>query len=323
MTEKLCIDNILNFIYNIWQVVIIMYKNDNNTVLKAKLTDDIKKDIIAFANSNNGMIYIGIDDNGNVVGLENAEKDLEELRTMIIEGISSDLGFDVHIENIDGKDIIKLNVLEASDKPIYLKDEGYKLSSIFVRSGELSVQASEDDIDAMLKKDNFLENNISSNQDLHFDYLKEIFEKNNIEIDDELFKSLHIMSLSGKYTNLGLLMSDECPYTIAFEIYNGNDKNEVKETKRFTGSLIKQLNDAFEFLDMYDKNEIKIANKISDLKLTLFNTVAHRNYLILKDVKHVMVDLFDDHYEVPSLFGATNIYLNAIFSLLKMNKIDF
>ena len=44
-----------------------MYIEDQNTELKVELTKDIKKEIVAFANTNNGTIYIGIDDGGNVI----------------------------------------------------------------------------------------------------------------------------------------------------------------------------------------------------------------------------------------------------------------
>ena len=51
-----------------------MYKEDEYTKLKSILTKDIKKKIVAFANSDGGRIYIGIDDNGNIVGLDNKKK---------------------------------------------------------------------------------------------------------------------------------------------------------------------------------------------------------------------------------------------------------
>ena len=60
-----------------------MYKEDQKTELKVELTKDIKKEVVAFANSNDGTIYIGIDDNGNIIGLKNVEKDLEALSGMI------------------------------------------------------------------------------------------------------------------------------------------------------------------------------------------------------------------------------------------------
>lgn len=44
-----------------------MYKEDQENELKVELTKEIKKEIVAFANTNRGTIYIGIDDNGNVI----------------------------------------------------------------------------------------------------------------------------------------------------------------------------------------------------------------------------------------------------------------
>lgn len=61
---------------------------------------------------------------------------------------------------------------------------------------------------------NSFENNVSSIQDLHFEYLKNIFKNHNIEINDNKFKTLSIVNLNNRYTNLGLLLSDECPYSI-------------------------------------------------------------------------------------------------------------
>ena len=46
-----------------------MYTENEFVELKRELTKDIKKEIIAFANSKGGTIYIGIDDTGKVVGL--------------------------------------------------------------------------------------------------------------------------------------------------------------------------------------------------------------------------------------------------------------
>ena len=68
-----------------------MYKEDQENELKVELTKDIKKEIVAFANTNKGTIYIGIDDNGNVIGLKNAKEDLESLSGMRSEEHTSEL----------------------------------------------------------------------------------------------------------------------------------------------------------------------------------------------------------------------------------------
>lgn len=74
-----------------------MFKENQTVELKVELTKEIKKEIVAFANTNPGTIYIGVDDDGNVVGLKNPQKDLEALSGMIRDGINSDLTLHTNI----------------------------------------------------------------------------------------------------------------------------------------------------------------------------------------------------------------------------------
>ena len=290
-----------------------MYKEDQETELKVELTKDIKKEIIAFANTNNGTIYIGIDDDSNIVGLKNAKKDLESLSGMIRDGICSDLTLytKIYIENIENKDIIIVKVNEAPNRPYYLTDKGLKSSGVYLRHGNVSVQASEEVIKKMLleSNSNSFENNVSSNQDLHFEYLKDTFKKHNIDINDSKFKTLNIINLNDQYTNLGLLLSDECPYSIKCAIFNGNNKLEFKDRKEFTGSVLKQVNDTYEYLDLYNKTKGKIVGlerqDLRDypeyaLRESLLNAIIHRDYNFTGSI---LISLFDDHYEITSLGG--------------------
>ena len=130
-----------------------MYKEDQETELKVELTKDIKKEIVAFANTNDGTIYIGIDDNGKIIGLKRAEKDLEALSGMIREGIKSDLTLytKIYIERVENKDIIIVKVSEAPNKPYYLSDKGLKSSGVYLRHGNVSVQANEEVIKRIKK----------------------------------------------------------------------------------------------------------------------------------------------------------------------------
>lgn len=290
-----------------------MYREDQKTELKVELTKDIKKEIVAFANTNDGIIYIGIDDNGNIIGLKNANKDLEALSGMIREGIKSDLTLytKIYIETIENKDIITVKVSEAPNKPYYLADKGLKTSGVYLRHGNASVQANEEVIKKMLieSNSNSFENNISNIQDLHFNYLREIFKRHNIEIDNNKFKTLNITNLNNEYTNLGLLLSDECPYSIKCAIFNGNNKLEFKDRKEFTGSVLKQVNDTFEYLELYNKTKGKIIGleRIDTkdypeyaLRESLLNAIIHRDYNFTGSI---LISLFDDHLEITSLGG--------------------
>ena len=50
------------------------FKESSSVELKSIVNDDFKKEVIAFANTNGGEIYVGVDDDGVVVGVDNADK---------------------------------------------------------------------------------------------------------------------------------------------------------------------------------------------------------------------------------------------------------
>lgn len=68
-----------------------MYHESETIELKQELNKNIKKEIVAFANTKGGTIYIGVSDNGDILGLNNIDKDVESLSCMIKEGIVNDL----------------------------------------------------------------------------------------------------------------------------------------------------------------------------------------------------------------------------------------
>lgn len=290
-----------------------MFIEDEYTELKIELTKEIKKEIIAFANTKGGKIYIGIDDNGNVIGLKNAKDDLESLSGMIREGIKSDLTLytSINLINISDKDVIEINIMEAPNKPYYLADKGIKTSGVYLRYGNTSAPASEEVIKKMLienQGDSF-ETLTSKNQVLHFDTLKSIFDSHDIKLDENKLKSLNIVNLNDQYTNLGLLLSDECPYTVKCAIYNGNNKLEFKDRKEFKGSVLKQVNDVFEYLELFNKTKGKIVGleRIDTkdypeyaLRESLLNAIIHRDYNYNGSI---LISLYDDHFEITSLGG--------------------
>lgn len=156
---------------------------------------------------------------------------------------------------------------------------------------------------------NSFEVNVSNNQELHFEYLKNIFKSHNIEIDDNKLKTLNIMNLDNKYTNLGLLLADECPYSIKCAIFNGNSKLEFRDRKEFTGSILKQVNDAFEYLNLFNKTKgefVGLERKdVKDypeyaIREALLNAVIHRDYNFTGSI---LISLLEEHLEITSLGG--------------------
>ena len=52
----------------------MIFRESETVELKEVVVDDIKKEIIAFANCNGGKLYIGVQDDGTVVGLDNPDR---------------------------------------------------------------------------------------------------------------------------------------------------------------------------------------------------------------------------------------------------------
>ena len=107
----------------------------------------------------------------------------------------------------------------------------------------------------MLDRNNILDGDCyegkrALNQNLTFDATKKEFAIRNIIFEKSQMQTLKIMSQDGLYTNLGLLLSDQCVHTIKVAVFQGKDQSVFKDRREFSGSLLKQLNDVYAFIDI-------------------------------------------------------------------------
>ena len=106
---------------------------------KVKLVDDLEETIIGFLNSKDGgIIYLGVNDDGEIVGL-NVNLDLlqRKIKDRIISNIEpSTLGlFDIEILRDNNKNYLKLTIARGLEKPYHLKGMGMTPDSCFIRVG--------------------------------------------------------------------------------------------------------------------------------------------------------------------------------------------
>ena len=289
-----------------------MYIESETVELKQELNKNIKREIVALANSKGGTIYIGIDDAGNVLGLNNIKNDVESLSGMIREGIIGNLTTytDIEIKNIDDKEIIELHITSAPDKPYYLADKGLKSSGVYIRHGSSTIQATDEIIRKMLldsSKKSF-EEEISNIQELTFDYAKSVFKKNNIEFSKDKYKSLKMIT-DNKFNNLALLLSDQNPYTIKCAIFDGKNKTLFKDRKELTGSCLKIMEDAFYYMNLSNhiNSTFKGLQRIDkkdypdfSIRESLLNAIIHRDYYFNGSI---LLSIFDDRIEINSMGG--------------------
>ena len=291
--------------------------------LKEILTSELKKEVVAFANTCDGTIYIGINDRGEIVGVENSDDVMERAGASIRNSIKPDISMYVtlNLRKIENKNVIVIKVQRGASRPYYIAEKGLKPSGVYIRQGTSSVPASEDYIRQMIKEtdgDSF-EKLRSLNQDLTFNYADMIFEKADINFSDIQKKTLGIIGEDNLYTNLGLLLSDQCLHTLKIAVFEGKEKSIFKDRKEFKGSLIKQVAEGFEYIELLNKTKATFEGLIRKderdypveaIREALLNAVIHREYSFGAST---LINIYEDRMEFVSLGGiVSGLSLEAI-----------
>ena len=78
---------------------------------KRQIVESLKKEVIAFANSEGGTVYIGVDDDGSVVGIDDTDDTMLRATQMIRDSIKPDVLPFVHIQSVkmDKKSVVEIS----------------------------------------------------------------------------------------------------------------------------------------------------------------------------------------------------------------------
>ncbi len=271
------------------------------------------KTVVAFANTSGGRIYIGIDDIGEVVGIDNPDNELLKLTNAVRDSIKPDVTpfTSSFYEVRDGKSVIIYEVQKGTASPYYLSAKGIRPEGVYIRQGASSVPASESHILKMIKEtdgDSY-EDLRSLNQDLSFETLKREFDKAGIVLEKPQMKTLNIIDEDDLYTNLGLLLSDQCPYTTKAAVFEGESKNQFKDRFEFEGSLIRQMREIYDFLDRYNRTRSSF-NSLERIDVREYPETAIReallNSIVHKDYSYgssTLISVFDHRIEILTVGG--------------------
>lgn len=285
---------------------------------------DIKKSVLAFANTEGGVLYIGINDNGEVVGVDNADAVMQQLANSLKDSIAPDAMPFISIKAIpkDDKIIIAVMVEEGSNKPYYLREKGLKPSGVYIRRGSSNQPLSEEGIRRMLidnQGDSF-ELKRSMQQELTFQVLTKHFSEKNLPLQQAQMRTLKLIGNDGLYTNLALLLSEQCEHTIKVAIFQGTSKIVFRDRSEFSGSLLQQLYDVYGYIDKYNKTKATFngLERIDTrdypeeaVREVLLNCLVHREYSFSGST---LINVYDDRMEFVSLGGlAPGLKMETIF----------
>lgn len=275
---------------------------------------NIDKEMVAFANTTGGRIFLGISDDNKVKGIRIDNK----LKSQIHDIANNcDPAVKITLKDIDN--VLMINVEEGKDKP-------HKCSSgFYLRQGPNSQKLSRDEILAFA----ISQGKVRFDEQIcdGFDFDENKFDKfvENIGVAKTISKKNILI-------NLGLAKPSDNTYImnnaallffgknislkirqnfITCVLYKGTNKTNIIDRKDFSSDLLTNYNDAFNFL----KQSLKLRYVIDDagprkeipeipyeaLREALLNAIIHRDYF--EDRTGIFVEIYDDRVEITNPGG--------------------
>ena len=290
-----------------------MFTESKTTEFKRKYVDDIKNTIIAFANSDGGNLYIGVNDDGSICGVDDADDTMLRVTNAVRDAIRPDVTMFVDCSQsvMDGKSVVYVSVQRGTARPYYLRGKGIRPEGIYVRQGVSTVPATEFAILSMIKEtagDSYEEAR-SINQQLTFNKTTEFFSKSNIEFGNAQMRTLHMIGKDDNYTNLAFLLSEQCTHTIKLAVYEGREKFIFKDRRELSGSLLEQLEEAYLYIDRNNRTRAEFSGlnrldfrdyPMEAVREALLNSIIHKDYSFSSPI---LISIFDDRIEFVSVGG--------------------
>ncbi len=275
------------------------------------------KSVSAFANTDGGALYFGINNDGIIVGLEDAQAASD----FISEKINAHLDpvpewILTPDEDSKGRKILELFVKAGKYTPYYLFLDGTRTA--YVRSGNESVQASSHELlNLVLKGSHQSWDALPSREDISkhsFKMLADEYEKRTLlPWDDKYLESWGLLRKDGILTNGGLLFSDNCDVyqsRVFCTRWNGLEKDDALNDAEYSGNLLYLLKMTTGFIK---SGTAKRWFKLPAYRLN-FPEYSERaileccvNHLIHRDMtvmgSEVHIDIYDNRIEFYSPGG--------------------
>ena len=282
---------------------------------KEQLNEDFEQEVIAFLNyKEGGIIYVGINKNGQVVGVDNTDLTQLQIKDRIKNNIQpSTLGlFDVTVETIGNKEVIKVIISSGTEKPYYLRKKGRTPEGCYIRVGSSKERMTERMIDDMYARriKNTLKEIDSPRQELTFNQLKIYYEEHSLKLNDNFLQNLDLLTSEGKYNYNAFLLADENTVSIKLVRYLGTNKLELLENLEFGNRcLITTTQRILDRLDVENTTYAKIEyfgrkeqEKIDSkaLKEAVINAIVHNDYSYGNSP---IIELYSDKIEITSAGG--------------------
>ena len=284
---------------------------NQNIEYKESWRDEYLKWICGFANAQGGSIYIGIDDDQKVVGVNNSHRLLEDIPNKIVTTLG--IVCDVNLLEREGKDVIEI-VVEPSNMPIAYKGEYH------IRSGATKQQLRGVALQQFILKkmglswDDVTMDNVSID-DIDRDaidyFIREGIEHNRLSQStkgsstETILQNLRLLTTDGKLKSAAILLFGKCPqrHFTGIEFRIGRfvrDEGDLLIQDSIEGNLIQMADKVVETLKskylispihyegMVRVEPLEIPEK--GLREILYNAICHKDYTGV----HIQMKVYND-----------------------------
>lgn len=250
----------------------------NRIEYKRELTDSLEKEVVAFLNyQDGGLIYLGIDKNATVHGIQGADAIQLTIKDRLKSNIQpSIMGlFDIVLEKREDKDVICVTIASGPEKPYYLKKYGMTEKGCFLRVGSASEPMGKEMIESLFSRRvrNTIGRMESTRLNLSFEQLKIYYDERGLHLNSAFMQNLELLTPEGKPNYAAYLLADENGISVQVAKYAGTTRTNLIENRDFGRcSLVKALKAVLERMDVENTIFTKIGFPLRQQRAMISNT---------------------------------------------------
>jgi len=278
------------------------------------------KSVSAFANGRGGKLIFGVTEDNEILGLNDYQKDSENISEMIKTKMDSIPDFDMEIKEIEDKVILILSVYQGKHTPYFVVDSGTRTA--YKRVGNQSVPATRIDLfNLSLKGQQITYDSLESDKDIQDVTFKELAieykNRTSKTFEEKDLLSFGLINEEGHLTIAGSLFADGHQVyqsRVFCTRWNGlskaNGLMDALDDQEFEGNIIYLLKASMDFVK---RNSKKMWRKGPVYRVEypeypkravqegIVNALIHRDYSIVGSEVHL--DIYDDRLEIYSPGG--------------------
>ena len=295
----------------------MIFQETETSELKRVLNDTLPKEIDAFLNSFDGNIYIGVEDDGTVIGVENLDDVQKRIADIITTQILPNPQEYVTLgtQYVDGKNVVVVSVRKGKSL-YYIKKYGRSAAGCFIRVGTSCRSMTEEQIEqryiaTLSIPEKAIKDIPVLRDDYTFNKLKQYLISHGIHIQEETFyKNFGLCTSDGKFNLLADILADENMNSIKVAVFKGKDKSVfIKRNEYGFTCLIESLEKVINYCDALNETFIDVSVRPRK-EHRLFNSEAFKEAWINACVHNKWseelspaVYWFDDRLEIVSYGG--------------------